>query len=249
VFLVIRGISYYNDTVLSQIICWLKYKYIASLVAKQPSILRNIQTSVVCFNIQFYSTNRKMTFRKDRVHHEKDTVFQAFNKTLYTSDWDFDRAWKLCNFESWKWQNPVKEWIDDAKNKYNMLVEEWNYRRELKNKSDTLYTYGYCALTHVFIVVPFEHLGSNLGTYLNEFQVTQINRIKFYNNEPMIPVTNVEDLLVGPAHPAAYEQYLNDLYDRASWWCSYFVYEWQQGLPCIALAPPAVLSPSSSSKQ
>lgn len=190
---------------------------------------------------------------KGRIHWKKDPEFLKYNDDLFTNTFEsFDEVCEFCTTSRWPWNGSGRdskwnelEWVNVARDKWRLLTNRW----KLHNNTNKLPRFA--AITLHFVVLPYEKLGSNIGEVLTEFEAQQINTAYFYEigqyefGGPGIPVKNMDDLSRGPLLPAAWQQWLDNKYNEASWWLACMVYERQNKLSPIIDDDPA--QPNTSS--
>ena len=107
---------------------------------------------------------------------------------------------------------------------------------------------GFAGLTFLILVFPFDKL-----KYPNVFcqhEVEIFNRIYFYNAKRYLPFTGLNDLFDnGPNIPFAYREWLDDIYNAASWWVTYIVYERIHNMKHIYFTHNAEFATNSTIKQ
>lgn len=172
---------------------------------------------------------------KGRVFWKEDPRFQEFNTCLYQEFWTFEKALEVSTLVKIIPENQKEA----MKTRWLEYVTEWNKVRGIGFVDRTK---GFAALTFIFVSFPY-HLVSDIGKYFTQFEVQQINVCYYYNTDDLsIPLLGAENLFdCGPVFPPAYLQWLDEKYDRASWWLSYMVYEKNHGLPPIIDSPPTDL--------
>ncbi|CAH6419494.1 Hypothetical protein HVR_LOCUS674 [uncultured virus] len=180
--------------------------------------------------------------QKGRIYWKDDPEFKKFNEVLYTNQFkSFDEVYEFCGMESWPWIYSGSDPIIKARKQWNKLRKRW------KSNTKTCKLPGYAAITLLYAVLPYEKLGTQMGTVLNNFEAKQANAAYFYEigqyymGGKNLPIKNIEDLSGGPIFPPAYQHWLDEKYNRASWWLSYLVYERRHGLSSVIDSEPAEL--------
>jgi hypothetical protein len=170
----------------------------------------------------------------DRPHWKEDKEFQIFNKNLYENMFTFEETLKLAQFDSYQFDD-TNEVLLNMKIEWTKLIAEWNEIEKIKHDDRS---FGYVVLTYLFVVLPYERL-IDPNKYFTHFEINQINIAYFYVQNTAyskpLPFENLEELFnSGPIFPPAYQQWINNKYNKASWWITYMIYEKNNGfLPLI----------------
>lgn len=178
--------------------------------------------------------------QKGRLFWKKDPLFQEFNEQMYTEKFlSFSNVFEFSTASEWPWSD--KDWIPNVSKHWNNLCNRW------KSHTKSTKLPGFAAITLLFAVLPYDKLGQKLGTVLTEFESNHINAAYFYeigqyhNGKENLQIQNLEDLTGGPLYPPAYEQWINQKYNMASWWLTYMVYERKNNLSPVIDSAPAKL--------
>lgn len=178
---------------------------------------------------------------KNRLFWKIDPKFTEFNGKLFNEFWSFEDVCKFVQFDNYLFGNDHdrKQILDTMKSDWLSYVNEWN---RLENINRTNEAKGFVAITYLFIVIPYEKI-DNVGKYFTLFEANNINIAYFYNtNGDYLPFADVEELFDrGPSLPCAYQEWINDKYNRASWWISYMVYEKINGFSPVIDSEPVKL--------
>ena len=176
---------------------------------------------------------------KGRVFWKEDPKFQAFNQRLYNEMWTFEEVLNISTINNFQFKNPKQKIFDKMKIEWTKYITKWNKEEGINNSQRIK---GFAALCYLFIVLAYEEL-DDIGKYFTNFEVNKINICYFYNtNGEYLPFVGIEELLHnGPMLPGAYQRWLDEKYERASWWISHIVYEKINNLEPIVDSPPAKL--------
>lgn len=171
---------------------------------------------------------------KGRTYWKNDDKYNKFSEKLYNEFWTFEKTVKFTNVQNdlkltnKQWKNTKEIWLE--------YVEKWNKMEQIPYKNQTK---GFVAIAYLYAFIPYENI-YDVDKYLTEFEASNINTIYFYNmNGDYIQFKNYEELIFGgPIYPSEYKKWLDDKYNRASWWITYMVYEKINGLKPIIDSPP-----------
>ena len=153
-----------------------------------------------------------------RTYWKDDKQFLEFNNKMLKKKYSFDEILKISTFgkldftEKINWNNIKKEW--------NTLVNEWNH---IENIDDRNKGYGFVGLVYLITLFPYKKL-KDPGIFF-EHEINVFNRVYFYHTSQCLPFQNLEDLFSGPTYPPAYQDWINEKYNGASWWITYIVWE------------------------
>lgn len=174
---------------------------------------------------------------KNRPFWKEDPVYQVFNNQLYNEFWTFDQTSKICGLEKFTFKSESDQILAAMKEQWLKYISDWNKIEKIAHQDKTK---GFVAIVYFFIVLPYEKL-DDVGKYFTLYEANMINIAYFYNtNGEYLPFADIDELFhSGPLFPGAYEEWLNDKYNNASWWISYMVYEKNNGLKPIIDSKPA----------
>lgn len=166
-------------------------------------------------------TEKEIFERFGRTYWKEDQRYKNFEKSLYDNYFSFDECFEFSKYKD-VLQFPNDEWIPKAKTEWNRLVNDWNEEENIKDKQNM--AKGFVALTYLFAVLPYNLLQNK--DVLSSIEGKMFNVIHFYVYSKYLNLNGSDnDLHYGPSHPAVYQSWINDRYDSASWFVSYFVYE------------------------
>lgn len=168
-----------------------------------------------------------------RKHWKKDEEFLKFNKQMYDEYFTFDEIFAFSTLDKvLKFNSDID--LNKIRNKWNTYIKKWN---EIENINYIDKTKGFVAITYLMLVLPYKNI-NNIEVF-TEFDINNINVIYFYNKSKYINYTGIEELFdSGPFFPPAYRDWLNDKYNRASWWVAYRIYERKNNLECMIDSKP-----------
>jgi hypothetical protein len=176
---------------------------------------------------------------KRRPNWKEDPNFKSFNERLYNEMWNFEKTLEVCKFDKYTFKGNRDEILKSMKEKWLKNIQEWNSVENINNSEETK---GFCAMTFLFFVLPYGEL-DDVGKYFTTVESNMINIIYFYNtNGQYLNFEGTEELFnSGPMFPPAYQQWLDNKYNSASWWTSYMVYEKINGYEPLIDSAPAKL--------
>jgi len=163
---------------------------------------------------------------------QTDPVYQAWEKrVLFDASYTFEETVHLCAIDKWKWQKP--EWRERAKATWLTYVARWNRNTDhAKFRSASAEkTVGFAAICLLYAALPYELLYDGVSEEcadVSAFVARMANRMVFYErgqHDVIDCFTLSEDLTGGPIYPPAYERWITDLYEQASWWLSFMLFE------------------------
>lgn len=159
-----------------------------------------------------------------RDHWKQDIDFINFNDRMLNEKFTFEQCLKLSTFDKLPFSDKPN-W-ETIKSEWKQLVEEWNRIRGVKQEP-TSKALGFVGLVYLMVVFPYKQLSD--ASVFCQHEVEIFNRAYFYvQNKPYcaLPFQDLEELFdSGPIYPPAYSRWLDDLYNKASWWITYIVYE------------------------
>ena len=165
---------------------------------------------------------RKFWADQGRTFWKDDKQFLKFNNDMLKNLFTFQEILELSTLRSTlsediNWDEIEKEWKG--------YVSEWNEIRDIQSSQKAL---GFVGLTYLMVVFPYDKIKT--GAFCNH-ELVIFNRAYFYNTSAYLPFECVEKLSnEGPMFPPAFAEWLFRLYDRASWWITYIVWERRNGL-------------------
>ncbi len=166
----------------------------------------------------------------------QDRQFCEWNNQLYEKKFTFDEVLAFTGIDKWVFVS--NDWKTKATKVYNDLCTRWNRNSAPQYKSDdATKIIGFAAIVLCYCSVPYDLLNTKFSS-VTELMATMINRVYFYEYyirvsippETKIPcdvfaLPNPERLDMGPIHPSAYREWIDEKYNRASWWLSFWIYE------------------------
>lgn len=165
----------------------------------------------------------------DNYNWRTDEVYMKWQKeNLYDRFFSFDEVVEFVGVDKWPWLEGNR-WKDDfAKAEWARLVNRWNQHNKItRTKDSEPKTKGFAAITLLYVALPYNLLNKSIDV-ISDFQAKMIVRCVFYESN-MCYILDCfetdEDLTGGPVFPPAYEQWINQLYNEASWWLSFFIYD------------------------
>ena len=127
--------------------------------------------------------------------------------------------------------------------KWEKSVDQLNsmdHNKDSKDSKDSKKIIGYVGLIILYAVLPYDKL-DDVGKYFTNFEINNINICYFcISNCDNLPFEDLDDLInAGPIFPPAYQEWLEDQYNQASWCILYMVYEKNNHLSPIIDSDPA----------
>jgi hypothetical protein len=175
-------------------------------------------------------------FPTDRPHYDLDPDFQVFQHKVRTEMMSYQDAYCLAQLDQrikWKdshaqkqhqkqWEEFVTEWLHSKKLD---PVGDDDSIEALLTPRDEIVCPGYCALSFLLAALPLDLIEHQFP--LDVIKI--LNVIYFYETQTVIrhDMPNLQDCYPELSRPSWWVWY-NDMYDLASWFCCYTVYEWQQ---------------------
>jgi hypothetical protein len=161
--------------------------------------------------------------------YNKDPAYTKWEKQLYNEDnkFTFEKTLKFCGID-WKFED--LDWKKQTKQKWLKHIQEWNmirYERDgIDPTEDSIV--GYAAVTYIYVVLPYNSLPRNgeRCEYITEFQAKLINIVMLHETGENLVCFKDYDMLTiddPPHHPSAFEQFLDEQYNTASWFLTFLV--------------------------
>jgi hypothetical protein len=163
-----------------------------------------------------------------------DSVYKDWEKrVLFDASYTFDETVEICGVGKWKWQKP--EWREQAKAVWLKYVARWNRDADHATFRSTAVdkTVGFAAICLLYAALPYKLLHDGVSDECSDvsvFVAQMANRMFFYeqgqhDGDFVDCFVLSEDLTGGPMFPPAYRQWITNLYQSASWWLSFLVFE------------------------
>lgn len=159
-----------------------------------------------------------------------DKQFLKWNSKLCHDKFTFENAIEFIGIDKWEFE--TEDWKKIAKDIFTPLAERWNSSTGREEKDGEILAFA--AITLCYVSIPY-HLLKKAD--ISELMAQMIIRVVFYEYnmctdiERTIPMPEEtlhieveENLRGGPMHPGAYTEWINDLYNSASWWLSFLIY-------------------------
>ena len=164
-----------------------------------------------------------------------DKQFKEWSAKILVNEFTFEYTLEFTGINKWEFESD--DWQKIAKDIFTSLAKRWNANMKKEKEGKIV---AYAAITLCYASVPY-HLLKKGQTPITELLAQMIIRATFYeyNMDTSIKRTipfpeeiliikdenYKEDLQKGPMFPPAYEEWINALYNRASWWLSFLIYE------------------------
>lgn len=176
---------------------------------------------------------RNVTMDHTRVPWEHDELFVLFNNQMLSEFFSFQQLLQLSTFKDLDFLQPMN-W-EDIEISWNGLVLEWHKRegRQVDSIKEPVKSLGHVGLTYLMAVFPYEALKDPSAVF-SQHEAEEMNLISVYVTQRYLPFLEMPDLFnESPMHPGACSEWMDDRFNRASWWVTYIIYERMHNLPHI----------------
>lgn len=166
-----------------------------------------------------------------------DPVYLKFQADVLYGTLTFEGALKWTEVEKWSWLN--KEWKTTTKKEWERLSRKWK-RNNNFGENDALK--GFAAITLIYSSLPYYDLNRDEGD-VSEFLATMINRCIYQETRHLLAGTMFrieENLLSCPVDFADYDAHIDNLYNSASWWLCFLIFEshYRKGVHSVVITRP-----------
>lgn len=176
--------------------------------------------------MEFTGNYKKVETRTDW---RKDDAYLAFNNEMLNNTFTFEQIVDLiAPFLSLTidWSEMRPGWIE--------LVKEWNVIEGREDSPEK--ALGFVGITYLFSLLPFETIGvEKISEVFNLHERNVINLVHFYINSDSHPVlleSGAQDVAsMPPVFPPAFQEFVDEQYNRSSFWLAHMVYERRHNLP------------------
>lgn len=161
-----------------------------------------------------------------------DPVYAEWQAKLYKERMSFDATVKRCGVDTWNWKDEA--WRETARKQWESFAVRWNEQKGVEAYEEgEVTTLGFAAITLCYAVLPFEMLRGDEDQECKDVSVMiaqMANRAHFFefgmHQGDLLDCFELdEDLTGGSPFPPVWLQWISELYNSASWWLSFLVFE------------------------